>query len=86
MWAADGNVSAEDSASGGGDGDGGAAPSSDSWCGCCADDAASSPGVGDIGRDDVDEGDRRAAGSSPSTGIRWDCDRPICRVLLPNNQ
>jgi len=69
-----------------GDGDGGAAPSPDPWCGCCADGAASSPDVGDTGRDDADEDGRRAAGSSPSTGTRQGCDKPTCRVLLSNNQ
>lgn len=82
---ADDNASAGGSAFDGGDG-GGAAPSSDPWCGCCADGAASSLGVGDTGRDDADEDDRRAAGSSPSTGTRRDCGRPICRVLLSNNR
>jgi len=82
---AGGSASAGDPAFDGG-GDGGAAPSSDPWCGCCADGAASSPDAGDTGRDDADEDGRRAAGSSPSTGTRQGCDKPTCRALLSNNQ
>lgn len=83
---ADGNASAVDSAFDGDGGDGGAAPSSNPWCGCCADDAASSPDADDTGRDDADADDTRAAERSPSTGKPRGCGRPSCRVLLSSNQ
>lgn len=83
---ADGNASAAGSAFDGDGGDGGAAPSSNPWCGCCADGAASSPDADDTGRDDADADDRRAAGRSPSTDKRRGCDRPTCRVLLSRNR
>lgn len=85
MWVADGNANAGDSAFGG-DGDGEVVPSSDPWCGCCADDAASFPDADDTGRDDADEDDRRAAKSSPWTRKRRGCGRSTCRALLRNNQ
>lgn len=83
---ADGNASVVDSAFDGDGGGGGAAPSSNPWCGCCADGAVSSPDADDTGRDDADADDRRAAKRSPSTGKRRGCDRPTCRVLLSSNQ
>lgn len=85
VWVADGNASVGGSAFDDDDGDG-AAPSSDPWCGCCADDAASSLGAGDTERDDADEDDRRAAESWPSTDTRPGCGRPTCRVLLSSIQ
>ncbi|EFN61992.1 hypothetical protein EAG_01745 [Camponotus floridanus] len=83
---ADGNASAVDSAFDGDGGDGGAAPSSNPWCGCCADDAASSPDADDTGRDDADADDTRAAERSLSTGKPRGCGRPSCRVLLSSNR
>lgn len=82
----DDNASAVDSAFDGDGDDGGAAPSSNPWCGCCADDAASSPDADDTGRDDADADDRRAAKRSPSMDKRRDCGRPSCRVLLSSNR
>lgn len=83
---ADDNASAADSAFDGDGGGGEAAPSSNPWCGCCADGAASSPDADDTGRDDADADDRRAAKRSPLTGKRRGCDRLTCRVLLSSNQ
>lgn len=69
------------------DGGGEVDPSPDPWCDCCADGVASSPDVGDTGRDDADENDRWATGSLlPTPGTRWGCGRPICRVLLSSNR
>lgn len=87
MRMADGNASDAGDSALDDDGDGGAVPSLDPWCGCCVDGVASSPDVGDTGRDDADEDGRWATGSLPSTpGTRRGCGRPICRVLLSSNQ
>ncbi|KZC07801.1 hypothetical protein WN55_09882 [Dufourea novaeangliae] len=81
VYVADGNASAVDSASDGGD-DGGAVPLSGPSGGSRADGGASSLCADGTGMDDADEDDRRAAGSPPSTDKRRDCDRLTCRALL----